>query len=113
MTDIYLRSLGFAATDETRSAHTPLFAQAWRYQHPIMAQDGTLLFIEHPLGIASCRLSSIAAPLRPEDVFASVSLHDRPGLEAAIKEFYAAHGGVGVPAPLSVRNTFIPFRRKE
>ncbi|MBX0289091.1 hypothetical protein K3G63_01500 [Hymenobacter sp. HSC-4F20] len=113
MTDSYLQSLGFAATDETRSAHKPLFAQAWRYQHHILAQDGALLFIEHPLGIDSCRLSAIAAPLSPQDVFASVSLQDRPALEAAITAFYAAHGGVGVPAPLRVTNTFLPFRRKE
>ncbi|RSK48961.1 hypothetical protein [Hymenobacter rigui] len=112
MTDSYLRSLGFVATDNTPSAQRPSFAHAWRYQHEILAQDGARLFIEHPLGIDACRLSLLAAPLAAQDVLASVGLHDRPGLEAAVQAFFTAHGGVGQPAPYVAPSTFRPYRRQ-
>lgn len=112
MTDSYLRSLGFAATDDSRSASRPTYAQAWRYQHQALAQDGATLFIEHPLGIDSCRLSALAAPLAAQDVFATLSLHDKPALEAAIAAFYAAHGGVGTQAPISTPSVYRPYRRQ-
>ncbi|RSK29803.1 hypothetical protein [Hymenobacter metallilatus] len=112
MTDSYLRSLGFTTTDDSQGAQRPAFAQAWRYQHDSLANDGSRLFIEHPLGIDACRLSLLAAPLATQDIAATVNLHDRPGLEAAIQAFFTAHGGVGVAAPRAVPNVFRPFRRK-
>ena len=113
MTDTYLRSLGFAPTQpETRTSRTA-FARAWRYQYDHAACDGVRLYIEHPLGIDSCRLSALVAPLDAQDVFATVSLHDRPAFEASIAAFYAAHGGMGplVATPVSPR--FLPFRREQ
>ncbi|RPD47885.1 hypothetical protein DNI29_10635 [Hymenobacter sediminis] len=112
MTDSYLRSLGFAATDDSRSSSRPTHARAWRYQHQSLAHDGAQLFIEHPLGIDSCRLSTMAAPLDAQDVFATLSLHDGPALETAISAFYAAHGGVGTLAPVSTPNVYRPYRRQ-
>ncbi|RYU81878.1 hypothetical protein [Hymenobacter persicinus] len=99
MTDAYLRSLGFATTESEPDAGRPAFSHAWRYQHEQMTSDGHRLFIEHPLGIDSCRLSTMPAPLVPQDVFAAVALHDRSALETAICAFYAAHGGRGAVAP--------------
>ncbi|UOQ77663.1 hypothetical protein MUN84_03010 [Hymenobacter sp. 5516J-16] len=113
MTDSYLRSLGFAAVSTTRGANQPTFRQAWRYQHEVATQDGTRLFIEHPLGIEGCRLSSLAAPLARQDVFATVALHDEPGLEAAIENFYAAHGGRGAVAAPVATSAYLPYRRQQ
>ncbi|MDU0369183.1 hypothetical protein ACFPAF_02155 [Hymenobacter endophyticus] len=112
MTDSYLRSLGFATTDDMHGSTHLAFAQAWRYQHAMLAQDGTRLFIEHPLGIAACRLSRLAAPLAAQDVAATVGLHDRAGLEAAIQAFFAAHGGVGQAVPQATPSIFRPYRRQ-
>lgn len=112
MTDSYLRSLGFAATDDSRSSSRPTHAQAWRYQHQTLAQDGARLFIEHPLGIDSCRLSALAAPLAAHDVFATLGLHDKAALEAAIAAYYAAHGGIGALAPVSTPSVYRPYRRQ-
>ena len=92
MTDTYLRSLGFAPTEQTQSAIRPAFSAAWRYQHEHMAQDGALLFIEHPLGIDSCRLSNMEAPLAATDIFATVPLQDQPALEQAVAS--AAESGL-------------------
>jgi hypothetical protein len=110
MTDVYLRSLGFAPTARTPRSSQAAFSHAWRYQYDHLAADGTSLFIEHPLGIDSCRLSTLEAPLAPQDVFATIGLHDRPALEAAMKAFYAAHGGMGTVVPVVAG--FQPFRRQ-
>lgn len=112
MTDSYLRSLGFATLGDAPASARPVFTQAWRYQHSTLAQDGTRLFNEHPLGIAACRLSPLAAPLAAQDVAATVGLHDHAGLEAAIEAFFAAHGGVGPAASSVVPSTFRPYRRQ-
>lgn len=112
MTDSYLRSLGFADTDDSRSAVRPAFGQAWRYLHEAPAQDGASLFIEHPLGIAGCRLSTLPAPLAAQQVAATVGLHDRRGLEAAIAAFYAAHGGQAAVPAAAVPHTFLPYRQQ-
>lgn len=95
MTDIYLRSLGFAPTLQESRTSRDSFSLAWRYQFDHAARDGARLYIEHPLGIDGCHLSTLAAPLTAQDIFAVVGLHDRSGLETAIKNFYAAHGGMG------------------
>ncbi|GAB2793873.1 hypothetical protein HNQ93_003800 [Hymenobacter luteus] len=113
MTDLYLRGLGFAPTDETSQARRPSFSQAWRYQHQRVAQDGARLFIEHPLGIDCCRLSAVVAPLAAQDVFATLPLHDKAALETAIAAYYAAHGGVGPLAPRPQPSTYRPYRRQE
>ena len=94
MTDTYLRSLGFAPIRQALRLSQANFSQQWHYVFNHEARDGARLFIEHPLGVASCRLSALAVPLA-QDIFAVVDLHDRAGLEAAIKAFYAAHGGMG------------------
>ncbi|GAA4383424.1 hypothetical protein [Hymenobacter koreensis] len=111
MTDSYLRSLGFAPTQSERIGSRPAFSEAWCYQHDHMANDGSLLFIEHPLGIDVCRLSSTEAPLNQQDVFAALPLTDRTGLEAAIAAFYTAHGGIGKSVPPFVPFVFRPYRR--
>ena len=113
MTDTYLRSLGFAPTARGPKAGQPAFAQAWRYQYDHLAQDGTPLFIEHPLGIDRCHLSALAAPLDARDVFAAISLHDRPTLEAAVRAFYAAHGGMGALVVPAGPSAFRPYHRSE
>lgn len=113
MTDTYLRSLGFAPTRQESRGSRDSFSQSWRYQFDHAAQDGVRLYIEHPLGIASCRLSALAAPLAAQDVFAVVGLHDREGLEAAIKAFYAAHGGMGAQVASFAPHIFRPYRRPE
>lgn len=113
MTDTYLRSLGFAATVQNARTNRADFGRAWRYQFDHAARDGAVLFIEHPLGIDSCRLSALAAPIDAQDIFISVGLHDRPALEAAIAAFYAAHGGMGRVLPLAAEHTFRPFRREQ
>lgn len=113
MTDTYLRSLGFAPTQlETRSSRGN-FSQAWRYQYDHVARDGASLFIEHPIGIDSCRLSALAAPLAAQDVFATLSLHDREGLESCIAAFYAAHGGMGSLVQPFATQAFRPYRREQ
>ena len=61
----------------------------------------------------SSRLSHLPAPLAAEDVFVTTSLHDRPGLEAAVATFYAAHGGMGAAVPVFVPFPHRPFRRAE
>ena len=111
MTDTYLRSLGFAPTAYGPKASVADFARAWRYQYGHLAKDGTPLFIEHPLGIDSCRLSAVAAPLAKQDVFAEISLHDRSRLETTIRDFYALHGGMGAPVVPAQSPAFRPFHR--
>ena len=112
MTDAYLRSLGFAPTMHSTRSTQVAFSHTWRYQFDHMAADGTRLFIEHPLGIDSCRLSTLEAPLTNEDIFATVGLHDRPALAAAMTAFYVAHGGMGALLPSAVHSSFQPFRRQ-
>lgn len=111
MTDSYLRSLGFAPANQEPGARLA-FDRVWRYEHEHAAQDGAHLYIEHPLGVDSCRLSNLAAPLAAQDVFATVGLHDGPALELAVKEFYAAHGGVGPRIAAFVPNRYLPYRRE-
>lgn len=112
MTDTYLRSLGFAPIQPETRASRAAFNQSWRYRYDYAARDGAQLFIEHPLGIASCRLSTLAAPLAAQDVFAELALDDRSGLEKAISAFYAAHGGMGPALAPLVPAVFRPFRRE-
>lgn len=112
MTDIYLRSLGFAPLRGDAPAHRPPFAGAWRYQHDHLAQDGEALFLEHPLGIDRCRLSTLVAPLRRQDVFADLSLQDQPALEAAVAAFFGAHGGIGAVVPIVSVDHFRPYHRE-
>ncbi|OUJ71391.1 hypothetical protein [Hymenobacter crusticola] len=111
MTDPYLRSLGFVPTNEERDTARPSFNQAWRYRHNQQAQDGALLFIEHPFGLSACRLSQLEAPLAAQDVVATVSLLDQPALETAIESFFTAHGGRSTVASRAVSQPFRPFRR--
>jgi hypothetical protein len=113
MTDTYLRSLGFAPTQPETRASRAAFNKTWRYRYDHVARDGAQLYIEHPLGIPSCRLSALAAPLAAQDVFATLDLHDRSGLEAAISAFYGAHGGMGALVPSLVSAGFRPFRREQ
>lgn len=112
MTDTYLRSLGFAPTTRTSRSSQVAFGQAWRYQFDHLAADGMPLFIEHPLGIEACRLSTLEAPLTAQDVFASVGLHDRPALQAAMSAFYTAHGGMGAILPSVPTSALQPYRRQ-
>lgn len=111
MTDAYLQSLGFAPTSRAPRSSQPGFGHAWRYQYDHLAVDGSSLFIEHPLGVDTCRLSALEAPLLAQDVFASVGLHDRPALAAAMAAFYAAHGGMGALRPAAPASAFQPYRR--
>ncbi|TDN38252.1 hypothetical protein E4631_06210 [Hymenobacter sp. UV11] len=113
MTDTYLRSLGFAPIRQESRASRNNFSQTWSYQFNHAARDGVRLYIEHPLGIDGCRLSTLAAPIAAQDVFATVDLHDRPGLETAIKDFYAAHGGMGPQVSSFAPHPFRPYRRQE
>jgi hypothetical protein len=113
MTDTYLRSLGFAPVQPETRASRAAFAKTWRYRYDHEARDGAHLYIEHPLGISSCRLSALAAPLAAQDIFATLDLHDRAGLEAAISAFYSAHGGMGAVMPSLVTPGFRPFRREQ
>jgi hypothetical protein len=113
MTDSYLRSLGFASTSHGAKNGRPDFAQAWRYQYGHLAKDGAALFIEHPLGIDACRVSSIAAPLAAQDVFAEISLHDRKLLETTLKAFYDLHGGMGASITAAGASAFRPFKRAD
>lgn len=102
LTDSYLQSLGFTATLLDKKANRADFGHAWRYQFDHNARDGASLYIEHPFGIPDCRVSALPSTLAAQDVFATVALTDRPGLEAAISNFFIAHGGMGavvVPAP--------------
>lgn len=112
MTDTYLRSLGFAPAAHTPRRSQVAFGQAWRYQFDHLAADGMPLFIEHPLGIDACRLSALEAPLTAQDVFASVGLHDRAALQAAMNAFYTAHGGMGAVLPVAPTSAFQPYRRQ-
>jgi hypothetical protein len=112
MTNAYLRSLGFSPTAHMPMSGPASFAHAWRYQFDHLAADGTTLFLEHPLGVDACRLSIYEAPLAAQDIFASVGLHDRPALEAAMTAFYAAHGGMGAALPVATGGAFQPFRRQ-
>lgn len=112
MTDTYLRSLGFVPTTQAPRSSQAGFQHAWRYQYNHLAHDGAHLFIEHPLGIAVCRLSALDAPLTVQDIFASVGLHDRPALQAAMAAFYTAHGGMGALLPSRPTSAFQPYRRQ-
>lgn len=112
MTDTYLRSLGFAPTVRATRTSRAAFEQSWRYQFDHVATDGTPLFVEHALGIDNCRLSAVEAPLATADIFATVGLHDRPALVAAIDAFFLAHQGIGSGlAPIAPAG-FGPFHRK-
>lgn len=113
MTDSYLQSLGFAPTGRGSKNSRLAFAQAWSYQYGHLDKDGAALFIEHPLGIDACRVSSIAAPLAAQDVIAEISLHDRQLLEQTLKAFYAQHGGMGAPVAPASASSFKPFKRAE
>lgn len=112
MTDTYLRGLGFVPTARAPRGSQNAFNHAWRYKYDHLAADGATLFIEHPLGVDTCRLSTVEAPVAAQDVFADVGLHDRAALEAAMKAFYAAHGGMGALLPATTTGAFQPFRRQ-
>lgn len=111
LTDAYLQSLGFTASRLDKQVNRADFGHAWRYQFDHDARDGASLYIEHPLGIGSCRLSALPAPLAAQDVFATVALTDRSGFEAAISSFFAAHGGMGAAVVPAVPFFFRPYRR--
>lgn len=113
MTDAYLRSLGFAPTVRATRTSRAAFGQTWRYQFDHVAADGTPLYVEHALGIAACRLSAIEAPLTAADVFATVGLHDRPALTAAMDAFFLAHKGMGQALEPMAPSSFAPFRRQQ
>jgi hypothetical protein len=113
MTHAYSQGLGFVLLQPARFSGPAAFSTAWRYRHARQALEGTPLYLEHPQGVPSSRLSHLPAPLAIEDVFAATSLHDRPGLEAAVAAFYAAHGGLGAAAPVFVPFPHRPFRRAE
>ncbi|WP_324680531.1 hypothetical protein [Hymenobacter sp. GOD-10R] len=110
MTNSSLQSLGFVPTTKERNKAQPTFDQAWRYRHEHQAQDGTLLFIEHPFGISVCRLSEVEAPLDMRDVVATVPLLDQSGLETAVKAFFTAHGGRGALVAQVGSHPFRPYR---
>lgn len=112
MTDTYLRSLGFAPTARPTRASRAAFGHSWRYQFDHVATDGTPLFLEHALGIDHCRLSAVEAPLTATDVFATIGLHDRPALAAAMQAFFVAHQGMGQTVTSLAPSIFVPFRRK-
>lgn len=116
MTDAYLRSLGFAPAPHSllgARANRPTFEQAWCYRFEYIARDGAVLYLEHPLGVAQCRLSTLPAPLDPRDVFAAVGLHDRAGLAVAMRDFYLAHGGMSeLPPPAATSGAARPYRRQ-
>ena len=112
MTDTYLRSLGFVPTAHTPRSSQAAFSHAWRYQYDHVAVDGAHLFIEHPLGIDACWLSATEAPLSAQEVFASVGLHDRAALQAAMSAFYAAHRGMGPLVRATSASVFQPYRRQ-
>jgi len=112
MTDTYLRSLGFAPTNEERDASRPAFSRAWRYQHSHLATDGTPLFAESPLGMADCRLSALPAPLAAADLVARLPADDLPGLARAVQAFFAAHGGQGEPVKAVVPLRYGPARQR-
>jgi len=110
MTSSYLQSLGFVPTIKN-AQHA--FTNAWRFQYNHLAADGATLFIERPLGTEACQLSELEVPQSPQDIFARVGLNDRPGLAAAMKAFYAAHGGMGRPLPAVADSAFRPLRRQQ
>ena len=112
MTDPYLRSLGFVPISQERNTARPTFNQAWRYRHEHQAQDGALLFIEHPYGINVGRLSALEAPIDAHDVVATFSLLDQTALETATEAFFTAHGGRGPIVPFAVPQLFRPHRRQ-
>jgi hypothetical protein len=112
MTSTYLQSLGFIPTIQAVHGSQAAFSRAWRYQYNYLAVDGARLFLEHPLGVDACRLSALEAPLAAQDIFASVGLHDRPALAAAMQSFFAAHGGMGRPLPVVADSPFRSFRRQ-
>lgn len=109
MTDAYLRSLGFVPTAREPRASVAPFSQAWRYQFDHLAQDGVPLFIEHPLGIAGCRLSVLVAPIAAQDIFAEIPLDSQSLLEEAMRAFFAVHGGIGKSIPPSFASGFRPY----
>jgi hypothetical protein len=112
MTDTYLRSLGFAPTMQAPRSSQLGFTHAWRYQYDHVVVDGAHLFIEHPFGIEACWLSAQEAPLTAQEVFASVGLHDRAALQAAMSAFYAAHRGMGPLVRATSASVFQPYRRQ-
>ncbi|SNC76669.1 hypothetical protein SAMN06265337_3503 [Hymenobacter gelipurpurascens] len=114
MTEEYLRELGFETyADPNAFGKGVAYETAWRYRHTHAAQDGTVLYAEHPLNIPRCRLSTLPAPLNQDDVLADVDLHDRAALTAAIDGFFASHQGMGPALKANVSSAFRPFRRQE
>jgi hypothetical protein len=114
MTEEYLRQLGFETyTDPNAFGKAVAYNVAWRYRHTHAAQDGTVLYAEHPLSIPRCRLSTLPAPLDQRDVLADVSLDDDAGLTAAVNSFFTAHQGVGAVLKANTSSAFRPFRRQE
>jgi hypothetical protein len=87
-------------------------SQSWRYQHSHAAQDGTMLYAEHPFLVDRYRLSTLPAPLNQSDVLLDAALNDEPALAAATDAFFAAHGGKGKPVAHASGNTFRPYRRQ-
>ncbi|QDA60529.1 hypothetical protein [Hymenobacter jejuensis] len=99
-------------TDGSGAKQEKLFLDSWVYQHSRDAQDGSHLFVAHPFGIPTCRVSALQSPLDSKDVFADLGLDDTVGLQNAVNQFFVLHGGMGrevVPAP---GNTFRPYRRQ-
>lgn len=113
MTHSDLLRLGFVQTTGERTTAQPPFDQAWRYRHEHQAQDGALLFIEHPFGISSCRLSEVEAPLDGRDILATVPLRDQSALVTATEAFFTAHGGRGARVVLVGSRPFRPYRRQQ
>jgi hypothetical protein len=114
MTEEYLRELGFESyADANAFGKGVAYEVSWRYRHTHAAQDGTVLYAEHPLNIPRCRLSTLPAPLDQHDVVADVDLHDRAGLAAAVEGFFAAHQGKGAVLRANTSSAFRPFRRQE
>ena len=114
MTEEYLRELGFETfADPNAFGKGVAYETSWRFRHTHAAQDGTVLYAEHPLNIPRCRLSTLPAPLNQDDVFADVDLHDRAALTAAVDSFFTAHQGKGAVLTSNSSSAFRPFRRQQ
>ena len=111
MNDIYFRTHGFDKLTDEQTQGVGFFTSA-RYRHTHAAQDGTLLYAEHPLGIPRFRLSTLAAPLDQSNVLADLALTDEAGLDAATAAFFAQHGGVGKVVQEMASQFFRPYRCK-
>ena len=114
MTEEYLRQLGFESyADANAFGKGVAYETSWRYRHSHAAQDGTVLYAEHPLNIPRCRLSTLPAPINQQDVLADIDLNDHAGLTAAVDSFFAAHQGIGPVLKANASSAFRPFRRQE